>query len=70
MEITKRHWMNVCMDLKGLRSEDNPTEIKSAASYAMDCGITWSPGQAPPENWISLLKGLLNLALDSLAKGL
>jgi len=59
MGITKGQWRNVCLNLLGLRSEDNGAVIKSAASYAMDCGKEWNNNKEPPENWDSLLKGTI-----------
>lgn len=57
MGITKSQWQTVCLNLLGLRSEDNKTEIKSAASYAMDCAKKWS--DSIPENWDDLLAGTI-----------
>ena len=51
--------MNINLNMLGLRSEDNATEIKSAASYAMDCGKQWS--DPVPENWSELLSGTIQM---------
>ena len=53
MGITKMQWVAVCTNLLGLRSEDNRTQIKDAASYAMDCGKMWK--DPIPEKWDSML---------------
>lgn len=57
MSITKKQWVNIHLEMLGLRSEDNPTVIKSAASYAMDCKKKWN--DPIPDNWEELLKGTI-----------
>lgn len=57
--ITTQQWRAINIDMLGLRSEDNTTEIKSAASYAMDCGKKWS--DPIPENWMDLLEGTIKM---------
>jgi len=57
--ITKEQWLTIHTDMLGLRSEDNSSQINSAASYAMDCGKNWS--DPIPENWIELLYGTIKL---------
>jgi hypothetical protein len=55
--ITFMQWYKIHDLLLGLRSEDNATEIKSAASYAMNCGAR--PLSPVPANWTALLEGTI-----------
>lgn len=59
MAISKQQWAKVCMNLLGLRSEDNPDKVRSAASYAMDNGIKYNLGDAAPDDWMDLLEGTI-----------
>ncbi|ADU67068.1 hypothetical protein LGV61_11745 [Desulfurispirillum indicum] len=61
MAITKRQWGNILLNMLGLRSGATPDDIGSAASYAMDCGVTASIPFPPsiPENWDTLLHGTI-----------
>lgn len=55
-------WKKIVLYNLGLRSEDNPTEIKSAAAYAMSCDCAWN---APiPDNWETLLINTISHILN------
>ncbi len=62
--ITQKQWIKILTHGIGLRSEDNPDTIRSAASYAMDCAKQLDFAkyrfQDPiPERWELLLKGTI-----------
>ena|ERR1700749_853559 len=57
MSINQKQWTNIHLEMLGLRSEDNPSVIKSAASYAMDCKKKWN--DPIPDNWTELLNGTI-----------
>jgi len=59
MGISKQQWINININLLGLRSEDNETQIISAASYAMNCGKSWN--DPIPDNWDTLLSGTIQM---------
>lgn len=54
-------WKKILLYNLGLRSEDNPTEIKSAAAYAMSCDCAW--GTPIPDNWEILLENTIKFIL-------
>ena len=55
--LTQQQWIYIILNLIGLRSGDSPTDINSAASYAMDNGVKMTSGiPSIPSNWLELLK--------------
>lgn len=62
MSISKKQWLNIMLDMLGLRSGATADDIQSAASYAMNCGqVVKSIQQVPaiPDSWDNLLVGTL-----------
>lgn len=59
--LTEKQWMIICCKQLGLRSEDNPSEVKKCASYAMDMGLLWTEYRQIPPDWDEALMATLEL---------
>lgn len=63
-KLTRKQWFNILDQHLGLRSENNPTEVKRCASYAMDMGLTWIESPDVPEEWDKRLIGTLETIIS------
>ena len=55
MALSRALWMNICINMLGLRSASGPEDL-GGASYAMDDGGDW---RSVPEDWEEKLEGTL-----------